>query len=371
MNISGVRWKCDVCVDYNLCLDCYMDNKHASHAFVRYDSSIAPSVTVPPRQLQSDAEAGTMLHDGITCDECLEDGIFGTRWKCLLCHDYDLCDSCYMDGKHNQEHAFLKLNTPGGVATRVPPRKTTARSQLSYFIPRGESSRGPPCNSCCRKHLPGVRWQCDVCSDYNLCSDCYASNKHRLDHSFLRFDSPRGTGIKVSPRQQSAQTSSAGARHTGVNCDACGEQGILGTRWKCQLCRNYDLCTVCYNGGRHEQEHAFLRILRPGDTAASVPPRKPFTKTQPKLSDEDFVDLRNPSQRKEQAPTRTEVDHAAETEQERELRQIKESLDCGICLERRRNVAFLCGHSACAVCAATLTICHMCRIPIGRKITLY
>ncbi|KAL3205114.1 hypothetical protein MRX96_040914 [Rhipicephalus microplus] len=435
MNIPGVCWRCDVCVYYDLCLDCYMDNKHASHAFVRYDSPNARSVTVPPRQLQSDAEAGTMLHDGITCDECLEDGIFGTRWKCLLCHDYDLCDSCYMDGKHNQEHAFLKLNKPGGVATRVPPRKTTARSQLSYFIPRAVTFQGICCNSCgrdnmvgpqwncdvcanydlctfcylsnehdldhafvrrdtphsrgirvsprqqsaaaekkahcCRKHLPGVRWQCAVCSDYNLCTDCYASNKHRLDHGFLRFDSPRGTGIKVSPRQQSAQTSSAGARHTGVNCDACGEQGILGTRWKCQLCRNYDLCTVCYNGGRHEQEHAFLRILRPGDTAASVPPRKPFTKTQPKLSDEDFVDLRNPSQRKEQAPTRTEVDHAAETEQERELRQIKESLDCGICLERRRNVAFLCGHSACAVCAATLTICHMCRIPIGRKITLY
>ncbi|KAL1421081.1 hypothetical protein MTO96_023508 [Rhipicephalus appendiculatus] len=297
-NIPGIRWKCDVCVDYDLCLDCYMDKKHASHAFLRYDRPNGRSITVPPRQLSSDVEAGAMQHDGIICNGCREDGIFGTRWKCLLCYDYDLCNSCYAGGTHNQEHAFLKLSKPGGIATRVPPRKTTARSQLSYFTPGAASFLGPLCDGCCLKNLPGARWKCDVCVDYNLCTDCYTSNKHRLDHGFLRFDSLRGTGV-------------------------------------------------------------------------SVPPRKPFTKTQPKLSHVDFVDLRNPPQRKKEAPTRTEVDHAAQREQDRELRQMKESLDCSICLERRRNVAFLCGHSACAHCAEYLSVCHMCRVPIERKITLY
>ncbi|KAL1421082.1 hypothetical protein MTO96_023509 [Rhipicephalus appendiculatus] len=428
-NISGIRWNCVVCVNYDLCLNCYIDNKHATHAFVRHDRSVR----------RSDVEAGATQHDGIICDDCGEDGIFGTRWKCLLCCDYDLCNSCYTEGEHNQEHAFLKLNKPGGIATRAPPKKTTTRSQLSYFTPgdvtfdgiscdscgrenmvaplwkcdvcanydlctfcylsnehnldhgfvrldmprsRGirvsarqhsttaemrprshtERSRGPPCDCCCRKHLPGIRWKCDACSDYNLCNDCYTSGKHRLDHGFVRFDSLRDTGIKVSPRKQSSEASYEAICHIEITCDACGERGIFGTRWKCQSCYDYDLCTACYKKISHSQEHAFLRIPRPGDIAVGVPP---------KHSDADLVDLQNSPQRNEESPTRTEVDLAAQRELERELRQIKESLDCSICLERRRNVAFLCGHSACAGCAENLKDCHVCRVRIEGRVTLY
>ncbi|XP_011696317.1 PREDICTED: E3 ubiquitin-protein ligase MIB2-like [Wasmannia auropunctata] len=44
---------------------------------------------------------------------------------------------------------------------------------------------------------------------------------------------------------------------------------------------------------------------------------------------------------------------------------------CNICMERRRNVAFLCGHCACEHCAAQLNTCHMCRKTITKKINLY
>lgn len=53
------------------------------------------------------------------------------------------------------------------------------------------------------------------------------------------------------------------------------------------------------------------------------------------------------------------------------LQELEEAGGCGICLERRRNVAFLCGHAACAMCAQGLRVCHMCRQPITRKIPLY
>ena len=43
---------------------------------------------------------------------------------------------------------------------------------------------------------------------------------------------------------------------------------------------------------------------------------------------------------------------------------------CNICLERRKDTAFLCGHQACAVCAQELpnNLCHICRKHIERKI---
>lgn len=56
---------------------------------------------------------------------------------------------------------------------------------------------------------------------------------------------------------------------------------------------------------------------------------------------------------------------------ESKVQEMEESQGCSICMERRRNVAFLCGHGACALCAQTLRTCHMCRKAIAKKIYLY
>ena len=56
---------------------------------------------------------------------------------------------------------------------------------------------------------------------------------------------------------------------------------------------------------------------------------------------------------------------------QRRLQEMEDTHLCGICLENKRNVAFLCGHGACAQCAQPLSICHMCRKPINHKINLY
>jgi E3 ubiquitin-protein ligase mind-bomb len=44
---------------------------------------------------------------------------------------------------------------------------------------------------------------------------------------------------------------------------------------------------------------------------------------------------------------------------ETKIMEIEETHCCSICMERKRNVAFLCGHSACSKCAETLKTCHM------------
>ncbi|XP_057380632.1 E3 ubiquitin-protein ligase MIB2-like [Daphnia carinata] len=56
---------------------------------------------------------------------------------------------------------------------------------------------------------------------------------------------------------------------------------------------------------------------------------------------------------------------------ESRIAEIEEAYTCSICMERRRNVAFLCGHGACDSCSQTLRTCHMCRKLIARKINLY
>lgn len=56
---------------------------------------------------------------------------------------------------------------------------------------------------------------------------------------------------------------------------------------------------------------------------------------------------------------------------ESKIMEIEETHSCGICMERTRDVAFLCGHSCCSKCAETLKTCHMCRKQIVKKINLY
>jgi hypothetical protein len=85
---------------------------------------------------------------------------------------------------------------------------------------------------------------------------CYTTNVHDLSHPFLRFDRPGAGPIRLRPRSPAA--------HDCI-CDGCGRQYFLGTRYKCAVCNDYDLCMACYLGNNlHAFSHAFKRIDRPG-----------------------------------------------------------------------------------------------------------
>lgn len=50
----------------------------------------------------------TSIHEGVSCDSCRKNNFRGLRYKCLICHDYDLCSNCYETGlvssRHNTSH---------------------------------------------------------------------------------------------------------------------------------------------------------------------------------------------------------------------------------------------------------------------------
>lgn len=55
-------------------------------------------------------------HEGVRCDSCLRADFRGKRYKCLVCYDYDLCETCYEQGVtskvHTVEHAVQCILTP-------------------------------------------------------------------------------------------------------------------------------------------------------------------------------------------------------------------------------------------------------------------
>ena len=56
------------------------------------------------------AEQSGPAHPGVVCDGC-EKHIFGIRFKCVVCPDFDLCQTCETKGKH-KEHEMLRISTP-------------------------------------------------------------------------------------------------------------------------------------------------------------------------------------------------------------------------------------------------------------------
>jgi hypothetical protein len=48
--------------------------------------------------------------------------------------------------------------------------------------------------------------------------------------------------------------------HDSVTCDNCQCCPIIGARYKCCVCCNYDLCSKCEASGKHDQAHPLLKI---------------------------------------------------------------------------------------------------------------
>ncbi|XP_071944973.1 E3 ubiquitin-protein ligase MIB2-like [Antedon mediterranea] len=68
-------------------------------------------------------------------------------------------------------------------------------------------------------------------------------------------------------------TTSAGAIHPRITCDACLQEQITGIRWKCVDCLDYDLCHKCYMTDKHNLKHTFKRFDFVNSEGVAVPCR--------------------------------------------------------------------------------------------------
>ncbi|XP_062889279.1 E3 ubiquitin-protein ligase MIB2 isoform X2 [Mobula hypostoma] len=65
-----------------------------------------------------------------------------------------------------------------------------------------------------------------------------------------------------------------GVRHPNIICDFCKKHGIMGMRWKCKVCFDYDLCTQCYMVNKHDLTHPFERHETAHSQPVPVSPRQ-------------------------------------------------------------------------------------------------
>ena len=105
-------------------------------------------------------------HPLVTCDGC-EGSVVGSRFKCMLCPDYDLCSTCEAKGLHAQHH-LMRIRNPGSFPSfpwfgpgRPMGRGGCPRRGQWRGPPRGYGFRGGrgPWHGCC--HRGGMPFACN------------------------------------------------------------------------------------------------------------------------------------------------------------------------------------------------------------------
>ena len=51
--------------------------------------------------------------------------------------------------------------------------------------------------------------------------------------------------------------------HVGIHCNGCGANPIIGNRFKCAICDNFDYCEKCENLNKDSHAHPFIKIYSP------------------------------------------------------------------------------------------------------------
>lgn len=63
---------------------------------------------------------GKPYHEGFLCDGCKGE-IYGIRYRCLVCDNYDLCETCEKKGVHSEtDHDFKIIDKPVDITQPDP-----------------------------------------------------------------------------------------------------------------------------------------------------------------------------------------------------------------------------------------------------------
>lgn len=108
------------------------------------------------------------------------------------------------------------------------------------------------CDSCRSMKIYSDRYKCLQCVDYNLCGNCFEerlqTKDHVSGHPMAHMKIPNelfGQPIRHSQEitMTKVQEILVGKKHN-IQCDSC-RTSIVGARFKCDTCHNYNLCSAC------------------------------------------------------------------------------------------------------------------------------
>ena len=292
--IIGKRYKCKDCKDFDFCENCYEKNqKTHGHEFKLIEKSIFKHIN---RCQRPKFDQKKEIHFNIICDGCKMHPIVGKRYKCENCKDFDFCEKCYEKNKESHGHKFKQVENPFKKFEKKENKEKKEKKEVHHFV---------ICDGCKMGPIIGKRYKCKGCKNFDYCEKCYEKNKLTHGHEFTLVEKPefQNPFIFGNPffwnhpfrpifqmpifRQNKPEmhkkmehcntmgnimnktnfmnkTFDNKKTHFGVKCDGCGAFPIVGCRYKCAVCDNFDYCEECEKKLSQKHGHPLLKIRDPG-----------------------------------------------------------------------------------------------------------
>ena len=109
----------------------------------------------------------------------------------------------------------------------------------------------------------------------SIIKDVEQQNKNIFDNYVIQFeeleqkrenDYNEMSRIVINNEQKEEQMSELMVKtpHYGIKCEECGKNPIYGNRYKCSVCKNYNLCEDCeeINSQKKKHKHNFIKIRK-------------------------------------------------------------------------------------------------------------
>ena len=151
--------------------------------------------------------------------------LIGKRYKCKTCPNFDFCENCMEKNKETHKHEF-KI---------VPPRK-------HHHFPHP-------------KKIQKIAKKIEKCkTERNIFEKEKEKEKVEEEVEENKIENNKLADKLV---------------HFGITCDGCGVFPIIGCRYKCAICEDFDFCEECEKKYGEEHSHPFLKIYEPKMTPIS------------------------------------------------------------------------------------------------------
>ena len=268
--IKGIRYHCEQCPDYDLCEKCYASEKATNHG---HSFQAIKKEVIPEIKLKSHANVDKNVHLNVTCDGCGVHPIVGVRYKCGVCPNFDFCENC--EKKEALKHGHPLVRLPSIKMLRGIKCNLKESSKKNLEKDEKIIFEEINCNGCGAKSIEGVRYKCAVCQNFDYCEKCFQENCEKHNHPFIKFyhqymplesikviinedDYPEN---KEKPKE--IKNENGKPIHFGIICDGCNKNPIVGCRYKCAVCKDFDYCEECEKKYNETHQHPFIKIYKP------------------------------------------------------------------------------------------------------------
>ncbi|GLI77099.1 hypothetical protein PoHVEF18_005382 [Penicillium ochrochloron] len=247
-SIANEHYHCSICEygDYDVCPQCIEAGascRSDGHWLIKrmvVNGIVTNSTTetIPPRQLQSEAQAQAQEPQAQETPELTE-------------------QVAPVQQQQQEEENPIKLQLPKHRPGYKPPTAPTSEHVLEMeaalipgFAARSDvavqgsvpGDENPMCNGCCREVDESNLVRCNDCEDYDLCLRCLLRNKHG-HHPAHTFSLGSDRNFCLKNLIMSRCLPGRQFKHAAI-CDGC-EKRIVGTRHKCLSCPDWDYCPSC------------------------------------------------------------------------------------------------------------------------------